>query len=416
LSDEADRLGSVAAAESFMNNPGKPVPRRLSLFAVIFIAARSFAADAPLADAMREVERIRGLTFVREVRTESLDRSQLPERLREQIVKSLPYSIHEYTQILRALQLVEDGTEDLDEKLFDLLQSQVLAFYDPLTHVYYSIRQLPDVTKGLVDPSILVDSVMIHELTHALQDQRFNIGRTDLDLRNDWDASLAFHSVVEGEASLVMLASIVAKGGASLDDVIGSDVFNMIATATSADQMIDPTAPRYFVESLKFPYLEGMRFVVEAYRRGGWKEVDRIYGNPPRTSREILYPEEYFARTSPRERFTPAPPLPLAGPRFIEHMGEFHWRFLLGPDASRGWVNDRVTVALNRWCEPTVLVETKWDNEARADAFRQAYVAFLRGREIEPVVEVNGREVRVAYGADTALAMRFVAGPAVARR
>lgn len=398
------------------------MPRRPWLFAALILMVRTAGAEPSMAEAMREVERIRGLSFLREVRTESIERAQLPVRLREQIAKTLPSSLDEYTQTLQALQLVDGAGEDLDDRLFDLLESQVLAFYDPLTHVYYSIRELPEATRGIADQSMLVNSVMIHELTHALQDQRFDIGRTDLALRNDWDASMAFHAVVEGEASLVMLASIVAKGGASLDDVIGSEIFDSIATVATGDQMIDPDAPRYFVESLKFPYLQGMRFVVEAYRRGGWKEVDRIYADPPRSSREVLHPEEYFARTSSKvggQALLPVPSL-LSGqagvPVLHTTLGEFHWAFLAGPDAARGWVNDRVTVAQNRWCETTVLVETKWESEARADGFRKAYVAFLRGREIEPFVEVSGRKILVAYGADTRLASRFVAGVTVAPR
>lgn len=393
--------------------------RHLFLLAILpLLLVETAGAEMSLAEGMREVERIRGLSFRHEVRTVTLDRSQLPERLREQIAKSLPYSLDEYLDNLQALQLVEPGpaAESLDDRFFDLLQSQVLAFYDPLTHVYYSIRQLPDATKGLVDPALLTESVMIHELTHALQDQRFDIGRRDLSLRHDWDAAMALHAVVEGEASLVMLGSMVGKTGASLDDVIASDIFGSIASVATGDLMVDGSAPRYFVESLKFPYLQGMRFVAEAYRRGGWKAVDAVYVDPPRSSREILHPEEYFAGKAPRERFVAAPPLPLSGPSITEHLGEFHWGFLLGADTARGWVHDRVTVARNRWCEATVLVETKWESEARAEAFRAAYVAFLRGREIEPLVEVDGRHVRVAYGADLGLATRFVAGPAVARR
>jgi hypothetical protein len=390
---------------------------RLLLLTILpLLLAQTAGAEISLAVGMREVERIRGLSFVREVRNVELDRAQLPDRLREQIAKSLPYSLDEYLDNLQALQLVDAGpASSLDDQFFDLLQSQVLAFYDPLGHVYYSIRQLPDATKGLVDPAILTESVMIHELTHALQDQRFDIGRKDLSLRHDWDAAMALHAVVEGEASLVMLGSIVGKSGASLDDVIASDIFGSIASVATGDLMVDGSAPRYFVESLKFPYLQGMRFVAEAYRRGGWEAVDALYADPPRSSREILHPEEYFARTAPRERFAAAPPLPLSAPSVTEHFGEFHWGFLLGADAARGWSSDRVTVVRNRWCEPTVLVETKWESEARADAFRAAYVAFLRGREIEPLVEVDGRQVRVAYGADIGLATRFVAGPAVAR-
>ena len=48
---------------------------------------------------------------------------------------------------------------------------------------------------------------------------------------------------------------------------------------------VDPAAPKYFTDMLQFPYLDGLSFVVAAYRRGGWKELDRIHTNPPRSTR-----------------------------------------------------------------------------------------------------------------------------------
>src|SRR2546426_6507173 len=114
--------------------------------------------------------------------------------------------------------------------------------------------------------------------------------------------------------------------------------------AATADQSIAPDAPRYFVESLKFPYIEGLKLVVQAYRRSGWKEIDRMHANPPRTTREIIHSAEYFARLDG------GGPLPATGDLrpatdsiSVEHLGEFHWRFLVG-DHATGWINARVTI------------------------------------------------------------------------
>ena len=88
-------------------------------------------------------------------------------------------------------------------------------------------------------------------------------------------------------------------------------------------------------------------------------------------------------------------------------MGEFHWRFLVG-EAAAGWVDDRVTFVQNAACDMTVMAETQWETEDNARAFRDAYVAFLRRRGIEPSVSIEDRVVRVAYGADVGLAEGFV--------
>ena len=69
------------------------------------------------------------------------------------------------------------------------------------------------------------------------------------------------------------------------------------AARNPSGAQIDPGVPRYFVESLKFPYLEGLKLCVEGYRRGGWKMLDKMDANPPRTTREVLHPGDYFVMT-----------------------------------------------------------------------------------------------------------------------
>ncbi len=373
------------------------MPKRILAFAgpLLLIAAAARASD--LAPAMREVERLRGVTFLHDVERKTIDRKDLREVLRREIAKSLPYSTEDYLAVLRAMQLVDASQPQLIEKLLDLYESQVLAFYDPMSHTYFAIRQMPPALAALGNVEVLTQSVVVHELTHALQDQRVGASRRDLALRRDADGQLAYHALLEGEASLVMLAWLLEKGGQSLEEVIRNDaIINLAAAANAAENMIDGSAPPYFVASLKFPYIEGLRLVVGAYRRGGWKEVDRMHANPPRTTREILNSSEYFARLAsdekhpdfPAARSTSQPP----GVRSVEHLGEFHWRFLVGDDAA-GWVDDRSTVR----CDDLVHVETWWESRERAEAFREAYVKFLRDRGTEPRVRTEGTFVDIVY-------------------
>lgn len=387
------------------------MPKRLLAFVfLVFPFVTSAQPAAPsLAKEMAAVERIRGLRFLHPVTTKSVARADLPRILRAEMMKSTPYSADDYALILRSLRLVDDDVQDPVGKMITLLQGQVLAFYDPLSHVYYSLDVMPDAMKPLGNAELLESSVVLHELTHALQDQHFDVGTKDYALRTDWDASLAYHALMEGDASLVMMASVIEGMGASFDDMMKNDaMLSMLTNAAAVDKTIDPGAPRYFVESLKFPYIDGLKFVITAYRRGGWKAVDAIYANPPRSTREILHPEEYFARAggpvAPRVAFSGAPPVAVPQLLTVEHLGEFHWAFLVGPDAARGWTNDRVTVAQDERCDPTVLVETTWESEGRASAFRDAYAAKVP----EARVVQSGTSVRAAYGADAALIERYL--------
>jgi len=385
--------------------------RRLPALIAAFLLVSAGAHAASLDAEMKTVEKLRGLTFVHPVEVRTLTRAELPKVLRAQMEKSLPYSPDDYALILRTLQLVDSGTTDLVGSMLDLYQSQVLAFYDPLTHTYFAIDQLPEAAAGMLDSDVLRESVAIHELTHALQDQRFRVGALDQALQKDTDGSLALHALMEGEATLVMLDYVLDQAGQKMDDVLANpEVMSLLTSSLSgADKTIGASTPRYFAESLKFPYAEGLKLVIDGYRRGGWKMVDRMDENPPRSTREVLHPAEYFARLGIAEKarvqFDDKSPLP--GTLTVEHLGEFHWRFLVG-DAGGGWVDDRVTVAQNVQCEPTVLVETRWENADRARAFRDAYGTFLRGRGLEPRLALDGARVRVAYGAERKLMDSFV--------
>ena len=369
-----------------------------SRFVLLLAVALTFAACADassLEPGMKAVEKIRGRKFVHDVKNVSIDRSELTKHLMEQMVKGTPYPMEDWSEALRALQLVDAPPKEILPKLLALYEAQVLAFYDPYSHTYYSIKQLPKLSGDMakmVDPEMLEETVMVHELTHALQDQHFALEKKEKANLRDTDANLAYHAVLEGEGVLVMLVHMLNKMGVDFDEVMKDEkMMEMLLASASADSMIDPSTPKYFAEMLKFPYLDGLKLVLAAYKRGGWKEVDKLHTNPPRSSREVLHPEEYFAGTFKPEPFEQVKP---SGDAIaIEHLGEFHWRFLVGPDASRGWTNDRVTV----YRGGKVRAETKWESEQRATAFADSYVAFLAGRGLEPKVQKNGTSVTVEY-------------------
>jgi len=385
--------------------------RRLMMFAAALLVAVSAAAASPLSAPMRDVERIRGLKFDHDIRHVSIGRDELPARLRAQMLKSMPYSFDDYMLVLRSLQLVDGKNEQLMSQLLDLYQSQVLAFYDPLDHVYYSIREMPKAMTGMgIDPESMRDMVVIHELTHALQDQHFAAGAREATLMKDGDGELAFHALLEGEATLVMMAYMLDKLGQPLDGLVKNPAV-LEAMGGVADKTVDASVPRYFVESLKFPYMEGLRLVIEGYRRGGWKMLDKMDANPPRSTREVLHPADYFARLDAGEKgkaFDNAAIVTAPRTLTVEHLGEFHWRYLVGAGATAGWVDDRVQIARSDAGEPTVLAETRWNNAESARRFRDAYVAFLHDRGVTARAAVDGGTVRVGYGADAALIAKFI--------
>lgn len=369
-------------------------------FALLLAVALTLAACADassLEPAMKAVEKIRGRKFLHEVRHTAIDRSELTKHLMDQMVKGTPYSLDDWGTVLRALQLVDTPPKEVLPQLLGLYESQVLAFYDPYSHTYYSIKQLPKMSgemAGMVDPEMLEETVMVHELVHALQDQHFALDKREKANMRDTDANLAYHAVLEGEGVLVMLVHMLDKMGVEFDEVVKDEkMMEMVLASANADSMIDPSTPKYFAQMLKFPYLDGLNLVLAAYKRGGWKEVDKLHTDPPKSTREVLHPEEYFAKTFKPEPFEQT--RPTGDVIAIEHLGEFHWRFLVGEANARGWVNDRVSVSRGG----KVRAETKWESPERATAFAAAYTKFLTGRGLEPKVAREGNAVTVEYTA-----------------
>jgi hypothetical protein len=70
-------------------------------------------------------------------------------------------------ELLKRLGMIPEAM-DYERTMFDLLEEQVLGFYDPDARRLYIADWVPEAMQPVT---------MAHELTHALQDQHFDIGR-----------------------------------------------------------------------------------------------------------------------------------------------------------------------------------------------------------------------------------------------
>ena len=375
-------------------------PRSFILAVVCLVAAPLLPLHAESAE--ETVERIRGLEFSRPVLRREIPRSELRGFLQKQIDADLPYAPEQYVEILRTLHLLDDEKDPLDS-LFALYEAQALAFYDPRTHTYYSMNA-PEGLTGDVPAEV----VEIHELMHALQDQRFGIGARLDALRLDWDAAMAYQALLEGEATLLMMAAMYGDMGLDFDTIVRDEAFmSLLSAAASETAGIPEGTPPYFVQSMTFPYVDGLRFVVNAYVKGGWKAIDALHENPPASTEEILHPELYVARQhNPQGSAGGAD----GGPLLMTTLGEFHWKFLLGDEAGEGWASDRVEVRSGSDDRMTVLGKSTWDSEKDATEFAAALRARLESEGVKGRVVNDGAGVRFGYGEDAAAVSAFVKG------
>jgi len=190
---------------------------------------------------------------------------------------------------------------DLQTFLVSLLEEQVAGYYDAKTK---TVNLLDWVAPDLQRP------VLAHELTHALQDQSFNLdkwlkkGSEDLDTKKDLkpdditkdENSEARQAVTEGQAMVVLIDYMLApmhRTVANSPEVV--QMMNDSMANGSADSRIYQTAPVFMKEALTFPYRYGVEFEAEVLRQQGKEKAFKAtFENPPQTSREIMEPQTYI--------------------------------------------------------------------------------------------------------------------------
>ena len=180
-----------------------------------------------------------------------------------------------------------------------------------------------------VAPTPFVREVLVHELTHALQDQWFGIDRPGLDGPGHYEAALAFSSLVEGDAVRIedeYVASLPAsqRARAGLEEDAATGVRGDVPAALSA--------------ILHFPYSAGPTFVRALAAVRGEAGVDAAFRTPPATSADVIEPQRFLGGTAPDVQVA----APAAGGPVLDRgaIGEFGLRLLLTHAAATGAVSD----------------------------------------------------------------------------
>jgi hypothetical protein len=193
---------------------------------------------------------------------------------------------------------------DLKAETLALMRNQVAAFYDLHGKQMVMVEGGSDLgfwsgaAEFLIQRDVGGEMILAHEMTHALQDQNFDLGDKLDAVKNDDDRALALKSVAEGDATIAGLAYVMGgMDGATLDTILSR--LDRIPQAFAAE---DSNAPQGLSDPLLFQYTDGVRFVADAWRRGGWSAVDALYRNPPQSSRQILHPTLYFDYPTPPQR------------------------------------------------------------------------------------------------------------------
>src|SRR6202008_2326975 len=143
-------------------------------------------------------------------------------------------------EVLKLLGLIEPDA-DLRDLTASLFGECVAGFYDPRTD------RLAVVTGTATGTTVVAEMTLAHELTHALEDQRFDLDTGELSGSDD--SALAYHGLVEGTATSLMYSYLDRHFTAeeAIGGVLGS------AFADTAD------LPPFMQAAILFPYLGGER-------------------------------------------------------------------------------------------------------------------------------------------------------------
>lgn len=271
--------------------------------------------------------------------------------------------------VLRALGLLE-GAGDIGPA-GDLDADTVAGFYD--TETRELVVRGPQLTP-------FVRQVLVHELTHALDDQHFDL---EPDLVDD-EAALAFEALVEGNAVVVesrYLASV------SPDEREAARAEEDATFGGSGGGVPDIVA-----ELGAFPYRDGPRLVGALLDAGGQARLDAAFDEPPTTTAEVLHPRRFLDNPG-RARVGPV----AAEGRVVDGgvLGELILRLMLvqsmpserASRAAAGWAGDRYVAwtAGPRTCvRATVVLDSPAEATELATGLRQ-WAGEHAGAAIDPL-------------------------------
>ncbi len=364
-----------------------PHPLVLIALATVSLAACESApavGDGPYAKllgrAIPKVEDAVGLTFKTTPVIESRSKAQVREFLLQQLTSErAATALSGQERVYKRLGLVPDSV-DVGALLRELLEEQIIGYYDPATKVLYVVDD--------VKPE-LVELTVTHELVHALQDQYVNIDSIQNSTDNA-DRQVTAQAILEGQAVYAQLRASLGATGMQL----GGWERARLAMRDAQDGMpVFARAPMILRESLLFPYTGGADFVHRfTYRRPG----DQVLNDFPISTRQLLSEGAYFgpedAPIAPPERDTPyrvTLPAPTRGTvSFSNVFGEFETRLILfqhignevqAGRAAQGVDGDRY--ALVELPKGDALIwASVWDNTVEAAQFVDAFGPWLKKR------------------------------------
>jgi hypothetical protein len=339
-----------------------------------------------IADVENQVEAVRGLAYERPVNIEPITTGEMDRRLRDYFDAYYPKRFYARRSEAWATIGAIPRNVGILEALNAYQQGQVLG--------YYNSQNEELVYTGDANLDRIEHFVLAHELTHAIDDQHFDLDRLDdMVVRCDDEVFQAALGVVEGSANhfatQVLLRFPVAAPGS-------------LSGGGSAGEV-----PPLITEIQAYPYTAGQRFVDALADQGGPAAVNRALLRFPTTTEQILHPSKFpgdVAETVDVPDFAPT-----FGPTWRDHdvmiVGEVWLKALLNlrleedaaASAAAGW-DGGLYRAWSDGDDVAVVMSTVWDTPKDAKEFGDVLGKWLsRGSGLGLVLKAEGTQVHAGF-------------------
>lgn len=366
----------------------------------------------------KRVSELRKLPFKQDVpRLSIITPDEVTSFLREQLALSYPEARFASDEAFYQLTGIIPADARLRDLVDEFASGLVVGFYDRKTP-----ERLQLVTNKQAAEPDAAESVLAHELNHALQDQNFDLDKTIFSIK-DTERRLAAGALVEGEATVIELA-------------YGEEHLGGPPSAGAGAGAVQSLPPAFLLYGV-FPYQAGAEFVQRLIKDGrGYELVDKAWRmRVPTTTEQVLHPKKYFAGERSRPVQLPAADALGGGWKGggEQPFGELDALAVLSTkklpegeatrDAATGW-DGGARETFTKGDEQAAAITTTWESPGEAREFAEAYETALekdrsatrakKAFEIPKVgtavVTTMGRDVRIAI-APTAEQAAALAAP-----
>jgi hypothetical protein len=241
--------------------------------------------DPRVADLVAFVEKQRGLDFEHPVEIHFLDDAEWKKEMStdpSDLTKQDRADLDNAVGFLRALGLVE-GKVDLFAGANELQVSDVLALYD-FNDKEIRVHEAP--TEKL---SLATRGTLVHELTHVLQDQHFDLNKQTEAAGDD---SFAFDAIVEGDATNsedAWTAKLSATDKAEYDKEYAEQ---------GPDDQATKDVPAVLETFFGAPYALGPWFAQVLHDKSE-RALDDAFKKPPKSDEAAFAPDSYLRGDKP---------------------------------------------------------------------------------------------------------------------